>query len=430
MELPYSSIWSYFLKLQFFESYYLLVVLFGFGALGVAALLHRFDGKAFSYPIIAFCFGWLVFTFVPGLPLITPGSHALWVNYITEWGVIVSLMGVGLKIDRSPSLRGWSSVWRLLGVTMPISVLVVALLAWGILDFPLASALLLGAVLAPTDPVLAADVQVGEAEGVDTGEEDEARFALTAEAALNDVLAFPLIYLAILILTHGVAPKEWLGSWLLVDVVYKLLVGGACGYGFGHLLAKVLLAQPVDTEQDKMRSGVGALAGTLLLYGGTECLRGYGFFAVIVGAIVIKQYENKTQSHRSLHIFAEQSEQLLMTLVLIGLGVSVAGGSLVPLNFTAVALALSFILLIRPLAGLMGLIGSSKLNKVDRLVISFFGVRGLGSLFYLAYATYEHEFEHEPLIWAICLLVVTLSVFVHGITAAPVMRYRARMQAP
>jgi NhaP-type Na+/H+ or K+/H+ antiporter len=107
---------------------------------------------------------------------------------LTEFVVIVALFGAGLKIDRPISLRGWLLAWRLIGVAMPLTILGIALLGWSVLGLGLASALLLGAALAPTDPVLASDVQVGPPH---EGMEDEVRFALTAEAGLNDGLSFP-----------------------------------------------------------------------------------------------------------------------------------------------------------------------------------------------------------------------------------------------
>ena len=105
-------------------------------------------------------------------------------------------MGAGLKLDRPVSWRGWESSWRLLGIAMPLTIAGIAFLGWTILGLGIGAALLLGAVLAPTDPVLASDIQVGPPQ---SGKEDEVRFALTSEAGLNDGAAFPFVYLAIAI---------------------------------------------------------------------------------------------------------------------------------------------------------------------------------------------------------------------------------------
>ena len=125
---------------------------------------------------------------------------------LTEFVVIVALFGAGLKIDRPVSWRGWILAWRLLGVAMPLTILAIAFLGWSVLGLGLASALLLGAALAPTDPVLASDVQVGPPH---EGMEDEVRFALTAEAGLNDGLSFPFVYLAIALALSEASGTPW-----------------------------------------------------------------------------------------------------------------------------------------------------------------------------------------------------------------------------
>ena len=120
---------------------------------------------------------------------VNPLENRLATERLTEFVVIVSLMGAGLKIDRPLSLRGWGTTWRLIGIAMPLTIVMMTFLGWSILGLGTAAALLLGAALAPTDPVLASDIQVGPPQ---SGEEDEVRFALTSEAGLNDGLAFPL----------------------------------------------------------------------------------------------------------------------------------------------------------------------------------------------------------------------------------------------
>src|SRR5690606_26473825 len=130
------------------------------------------------------------------------------------------LTGAGLKIDRRIGLKSWKTTWLLLAVTMPLTIIAVGLLGWWALGFAPATAMLFGAALAPTDPVLASDVQVG-APG--SGENDEVRFALTSEAGLNDGLAFPFTNAAIAM--AGAAGLGWVGEWLLVDVVYKIASG-------------------------------------------------------------------------------------------------------------------------------------------------------------------------------------------------------------
>lgn len=418
--------------LKVLGEYNLMVVVVGLGVLALATLLQRFRDVPFSFPIIPLALGYLAFALPLGLTPPDPERHGRLALHLTEVGVIISLMGVGLKIDRLPSLRTWGSTWRLLGICMPLSILGVALLGWGMLGLAPAAAVLLGAVLAPTDPVLASDVQVdepGEAPGEDIDprqSEDELRFTLTSEAGLNDALAFPFTYLALLMLAEGMTPSGWLTQWLLVDVLYKIVVGAGAGAAIGWLLAAILLRLPIETEQQRMKAGTGALAGTLLLYGLTEAIGGYGFLAVFIGALTIKHRERTHQTHRSLHTFAEQSEQLLMTGILIALGGAIAGGVLAPLTWEAALLGVLLIFVIRPLAGLVATLGSRRLPFLDRLIASFFGIRGIGCLYYLAYALNNGDFQDTELLWATCAFVVTLSICVHGVMATPVMALRER----
>lgn len=428
--------------LKLLEAYDLTLVVVGLGVLGLAALLHRFEDRPFSFPILALALGYVAFALPLGLTPPDLQEHGAFAVHLTEMGVIISLMGVGLKLDRQPHWRTWSTTWRLLGICMPLTIAGVAVLGWWLLGLAPAAAVLLGAALAPTDPVLASDVQVGKPEAevpedsnpagreeasreVDpTQKEDELRFALTSEAGLNDSLAFPFTYLALLMLTKGAAPANWLGEWLLVDIAYRIAIGTGAGAALGWGLTRVLLRLPVETEREKMKAGVGALAGTLLLYGVTEALGGYGFLAVFIGGLTIRHRESTQQAHQSLHTFAEQSEQLLMTGILIALGGAIAGGLLAPLTWEAALLGLLLVFVVRPAAGLIGLLGEQRLSGLDRVIASCFGIRGIGCLYYLAYGLQAGAFPAEDLLWATCAFTVVLSVCVHGVTTTPVIRFR------
>lgn len=187
----------------------------------VAALLPRLLRRApVSMPIVFVAAGVGAFALFPDLPDPDPLQHPEFALHLTELCVIVSLMGAGLAINRRFQWRTWSSTWRLLAITMPLSIVAVALLGWWGLGLGAASAVLLAAALAPTDPVLASEVQVSEPltddnDDADADDDDEARFAITSEAGLNDGLAFPFTYAAIAISLVGFAPSGWLGEWLL-----------------------------------------------------------------------------------------------------------------------------------------------------------------------------------------------------------------------
>ena len=166
-----------------------VLVLTGFGALVLltAWLPMVLRQMPLSLPICCVGIGAALSAFpevVGDVP--RPQEHLQVVEKVTELIVIISLMGAGLKLDRVFGWRRWMVTWRLLGIAMPLTILALTALGSALLGLGAATALLLAASLAPTDPVLASDVQVGPP---GEGQEDEMRFALTSEAGLNDGLA-------------------------------------------------------------------------------------------------------------------------------------------------------------------------------------------------------------------------------------------------
>ncbi|MEV4269400.1 cation:proton antiporter [Micromonospora aurantiaca (nom. illeg.)] len=394
--------------------------LLGVGALLAGVLPRVLERRPLSMPIAFLGLGMLVFVLPTGLPTPDPLRWPELTTHLTEVGVIVALMGAGLKIDRPLSWARWSSTWRLLVIAMPLCIAAVALLGWWWAGLVPAAALLLGAALAPTDPVLASDVQVGEPTDVEDSE-DEVRFALTSEAGLNDGLAFPFVYAAIAIATTGLAPSGWLAEWFAVDVFYKLAAGVGGGLLVGWLLGKLFFRAPSKLRLARHSEGFLALAATFLAYGLVEVIGGYGFLAVFVAARAIRAAERTHEFHSVLHDFAEQVERLLTVLLLLLFGGAVIGGLLAPLTWPAALAGLALVLVIRPLAAWLSLRGAPG-RPAEHWVISLFGIRGVGSFYYLAYATSKTDFPQADLVWATVGLVVVVSVVAHGIAATPVMQ--------
>jgi NhaP-type Na+/H+ or K+/H+ antiporter len=396
----------------------------GLAVLGGALWPVVVRNRPLSTPILSLLLGIIAFALPTALSDPDPLRHVDATEILTEVGVIVSLMGAGLKLDRPIGWRRWAITWRLLAITLPLSVVGVALLGWWGLALAPASALLLGAVLAPTDPVLAADVQVGPP-GERTGEgddaEDEVRFSLTSEAGLNDALAFPFTNAAVAVALAGGEPTEWLLHWLSVDVVYKLVVGLAGGVLIGRLLGRLTFALPQQAALASQGLGFVALTGTFLSYGATEVVGGYGFLAVFVTAVTYRAYERDHAYHQTLHDFTEQIEHLLTIGLLVLLGGAIAGGLLAALTWQAALVALAVVFVVRPITVLAGL-GGTDLPSGERAAIAFFGIRGIGSLYYLAYALNAAPFEGAELLWATVAFAVVSSVLVHGVLATPVMR--------
>ncbi|SCL30123.1 NhaP-type Na+/H+ or K+/H+ antiporter [Micromonospora inyonensis] len=392
----------------------------GIGALLAGILPRMVERRPLSMPIAFLGLGMVIFLLPTGLPVPDPLVHRDVATHLTEVGVIVALMGAGLKIDRPLSWRRWSSTWRLIAIAMPLCIAAVALLGWWWAGLVPATALLLGAALAPTDPVLAADVQVGEPTDVEDSE-DEVRFALTSEAGLNDGLAFPFVYAAIAIASTSLAPADWLAEWITVDLLWKVGAGVAGGLLVGWLLGKLFFRAPSELRLARHAEGFLALAATFLAYGLVEVIGGYGFLAVFVAARAIRAAERTHQFHSVLHDFAEQVERLLTVLLLLLFGGAVVGGLLAPLTWQAALVGLALVFVVRPLTGWLSLRGAPG-RPAEHWVIACFGIRGVGSFYYLAYATTKADFPQADLVWATAGLVVIVSVVVHGVAATPVMQ--------
>jgi NhaP-type Na+/H+ or K+/H+ antiporter len=351
-------------------------------------------------------------------PIVEPGLT----KHLAELTILIALMGVGLAIDRPIGWHRWKTTWRLLLVAMPACVAAVAGLGW-LLGLAPATALLLGAVLAPTDPVLASDVQVqgpSTGEGAEPEEDDEVRFALTSEAGLNDGLAFPFVYAAVFAATKG-AVGDWGIEWFAWNLVGKTLIGVAVGLAAGWLLGKMAFAAPSRSFRlADSREPVFALAVTLGVYGLTQVLHGYGFIAVFVAALTLRAAERGHDFHEELHSFVEELEHILTWGILLLLGVAVTGGILKPLTVAGAVIGVGLVLVIRPVTAWISLRGTP-LGRSERWVTAAFGVRGVGSVFYLAYAGVDFGAE-LPSLWATVAFTVVFSVLVHGVAATPLMR--------
>ncbi|MCF6370372.1 cation:proton antiporter [Rhizobium halophilum] len=401
------------------DAYIIILTLFGAVILLTAWLPMVLRELPLSLPIFCIVLG-AVFSWSPVAPFaVNPLENRYLTEHLTEFVVIVALMGAGLKLDRPIGWKSWWVTWRLLGIAMPLTIATIAALAAGLLSLPLASAVLLGAVLAPTDPVLASDVQVGPPK---TGEEDEVRFSLTSEAGLNDGLSFPFVYLAIALTALGDGYGEIIGHWLAVDIIWRLAAGLLVGWLTGRILGYLTFRLPQRASLSRTGDGLVAVGITCLCYGATELVHGYGFLAVFVAAVTLRSVERHNAYHKSLHDFAEQIERLLMMLLIVCFGMILGDGRIFEaMSWEIIVVALVTLFVIRPLFGWISLIGLPHLPS-EKAVISFFGIRGLGSFYYLAFATGQAEFGTEPTLWITVFLIVLISIIVHGVAVTPVMR--------
>jgi NhaP-type Na+/H+ or K+/H+ antiporter len=401
------------------EHYKLWLLGIGLVVLLVAWLPLLLKKLPLSLPIIFVGLGMAMFAFTPlGQFSPHPVDSPVLIEKATEFIVIISLMGAGLKISRPLSWSGWKITVRLLAIVMPLTIALIALSGLWILSLPLASALLLGACLAPTDPVLASDVQIEKPDGEDS---DEARFALTSEAGLNDALAFPFVYLA---LAASAAGLSWstLGVWAWQDVVWRLGVGALVGTAGGWLLGQIIYRLPQDTRLSRTGDGFIAVGATLAIYALTEFAHGYGFLAVFIAGLILRRSADGDDFNSELHDFADETERLVMMVLLVLFGGMLTGGELLSnIGWSNVLIAALVLLVIRPAIGYLALIDIDR-PPLERFVIAFFGIRGLGSVYYLAFGLNHGNFENQDVLWETLGLIVLGSIVLHGLTVTPVMR--------
>jgi NhaP-type Na+/H+ or K+/H+ antiporter len=382
----------------------------------VGALSHEHE-RAFSASLIYLVLGLAAATIIDvlGVRWIDPFADAAVIEHLAEFAVIVALFGTGLKLERALDPRAWGSVARLLGIVMPLTIAAVTLFGTAVMGLSLGAAIILGATLAPTDPVLAGDVGVGP-----PGEEEEREpnFALTAEAGLNDGLAFPFVFLGAYVAAQD--GSAWIWEWLAADVLYAVLVGVAMGAAGGYVIAWSILRLRERRLLTDALDGWVAVGAVLLVYGLTEVAGAYGFLAAFAAGVAFRRYEHGHELNRRVHDGAEVVEKFceLGLILLLGSLVTVSGGR--EAGASGWLLVPVLLLVIRPLATAVAFIGSSTAPG-ERAFIAWFGVRGIGSLYYVSVALglgILSVDESRTLFWTVAACVVA-SIVVHGVTASP-----------
>ncbi|HEY3467613.1 MAG TPA: cation:proton antiporter [Amycolatopsis sp.] len=409
-----------------------LTVLFGVAgllALAAAIVPKLVADRPFSVPLVmlgaGIGLGLLPLPAPYGDGWSDPAAHLHGVESFTQLGILVALAGAGLSVDRPFGLRRWGSTWRLLALTMPLSILLVAVLGHWWLALTPGVALLLAAALAPTDPVLAGDIGVPHPDvEPELARDNEIRFTLTTEAGLNDGLTMPFVLLGLAL--AGSEPKLDV-SWVLVDLLLPIATGVAIGVAAGWLLGWAIFRTPSDRLRlAEYADGLVLLALAFLPYALAELAHGNGFVAVFVAAVAVRTQERSHEYHGVLHAFGRQLERLFVPLALLGLGLAVGDGLLRGLRVIEVLIAVVAVLVVRPVVGWVSLLGSSA-GRPASLAIAFFGVRGIGTLFYLAYALNRIPVPQQDVLWRVGAVAVAVSVLVHGILAEPAIQRIERM---
>lgn len=314
---------------------------------------------------------------------------------------------------------------------MPISIIGIALVGKYLLSMGWGEAILLGAILAPTDPVLASEVQL-----TDINDKDELRFGLTSEGGLNDALAFPFVYFGLFALKDD-NWNNWFKQWVAVDLIWAIAAGLVMGFIVGKAI--VWIDQKIQKRRsaDALMEDFVAISAILLTYSLTEFVNGYGFLAVFIAGLVVQDsYRNPERPLAQLE-FIERLERLLEVGTILLLGSILLWQPIVNYAYQSLIIVIFLFLIIRPVGAWISTIGKRPLDSQrrslhpgTRLLFGWFGIRGVGSLYYLAYALSNGLKDElgEQIAW-ITYTTIVVSVVIHGISATPLMNWYERRVA-
>ncbi len=392
----------------------------------------------------------------------------VWFEHLTEIAVIVSLFIGGLKLRLPLKNSAWSAAYRLAAPVMIACIAGVAVFAHYVFGFDWAAAFLLGAVLAPTDPVLASTVSVNNA-----ADHDRLRYGLSGEAGFNDGAAFPFVVFALVWAEYGEL-GGWVGGWALHRLVWAIPAGLLLGYYLGKGIGRLAIWLRSRHHETDAPNDFLALALIALAYTGAETIGAWGFLAAFAAGIGFRRAEIKTveenpapeheeteksgeageaEEHDSIAhppaeefvgrkldeeelkhpskaagmvvaeiiSFGDTAEHLLEVMLVVLVGICLA----IYWDWRAVPLALALFFVIRPVAALLFLI-KSPTGRVQRLMMGWFGIRGIGSLYYLSYALNHGLNDYIADIVGITLSVVALSILIHGVSSQPILDFYER----
>lgn len=404
------------------KDHYILLANLGLATLIMAWLPSISQKIRVSSPVILLLIGILIY--LVGTPL--GWSEFLWSDkammVFSEAIVIISLMGAGLKIGSDYSFKAWKRPLLLIAVTMPLTMLAVYLFGVYFMALSIPASLLLAAALAPTDPVLASDVQLDDPKR-EYNIKDKLRFSLTAEGGLNDGMAFPFTWLAVLVAQAGSFAAFNFGNWLWDKLLLKVVIGVAIGLlvgrGIGFLLIYLNKRAGIKTND-----GFLALSLTFAVYGVAELLHGYGFLAVFFAGLSLRYSENVSGFYKQkMHDFTHEIERLLIVVWIIIFGSTIMNGILAMTDWKGILFSALFVVVVRPLAGLISLAGIKDTFK-SKLALSFLGIRGVGTIFYLSWAFLQTDvFENKLELYSISVHIILFSIILHGLTAPSIISY-------
>lgn len=399
------------------DNYIILLLIAGFIALFASIIPVLLRRKHLSAPIAYIVIGVIVYIIYHKHEF-HPLEHLSTIKHITEFVILVALMNAGLRIKKPFKWRTWKYSIRLLVITMPLTIVAASFLGWWMLGMAPATAMLFGALISPTDPVLASELQTSEPGKRDTS---LSRLGLTSEAGINDGLAFPFTFFAIFAYQKGLDFQEWVGEWFLHYFLIKITIGIIIGLASGWLLYHLVFSISNDRTVDRISRGILSVALLLLPYAITEVVGGYGFIAVFLSACMFSSCEKSQEHMNSLHDFNEELESFVVAIIFFTIGIFISFHYDIFFKPDILLVSLSMVLIVRPLAGYLSLVNTG-LSRFQKFVLSFYGMRGIGSIFYLVYALETANFENSNKLFAITTATIFFSVIIHGISARTVQK--------
>lgn len=387
-----------------------------------------------------------------GWSLLTPDPllHSVILEIIAEIAVLISLFAAGMKLGLPLSNKLWRMPLRLAFLSMSLTVAFIVVIGMLGLGVSLGMAVLLGAILAPTDPVLASDVQVADVE-----DRDRLRFSLTGEGSLNDGTAFPFVMLGLGLLgLHELGSWGW--RWLVIDVVWAVTAGVLIGAILGSLIGKLVVYLRSQQEESIGLDEFLVLGLIALAYGIAVLCHAYGFLSVFAAGLALQRISQKdggvvkqklpaaslaatagedpdsdpkqvsARMMLAVRGFNEQLERIGEVAVVLVVGAMIA---YISIRVSTVWFVLLLFIVVRPVSVWIGLLGAP-ISGDQRKLIAWFGIRGIGSIYYLMYAI-NHGLP-RPLaeqIIEITLVTIMVSIVLHGISVTPLMAMYAKRKA-
>ena len=377
------------------------------------------------------------------LVMLDPYAHAGLLTLITEIALLISLFAVGLRLRVELSDRIWWLPLRLGVLGMLITIVLLTAVGMYLLRLPPGGALLLAAILAPTDPVLASDVQIR-----DVGDHDRTRFSLSGEGGLNDGTTYPFAMLGLYLLGMPQADAVYGEPRALMHALWGVFGGLASGWMMGQLVVGLTLYL-----RERFRQALGMeeflMLGLIALSNGVaHLIHGIGFLAVFAAGVAMRRVEHQTSGRaqpaqvigafvvgeegavatdpgkapayiaETVLGFNRQLEHIVEFVMVLLLGIMLSGSGF---SSEGVLVSALLLLLIRPLSAALALAGT-RLKRLQRWLMAWFGIRGIGSLYYLMFALqYPLPEELKQRLVPLVLTVVAISVMAHGMSATPVM---------